>query len=364
MNIIPRDSRLFKCSARGDFQGVRELFASREASPFDCDEEGYTVLHLASLLGNVGLFRFFIQQGADADYLSAPGQPPGVMISFNKFKSVTILKFLRFLLVEAEITPPLLTEFYFRSAAYFRVVQNLVEPEYYARPLKERISFAKRACFATANASRLAISRDSKIPVEAIEHRDGNGETLIYGLAFHIAGLTDERYRETTQMDDKELQGWRSMLNELLSNGADLFVINCNRRTPLLWLIDFYLLLEYRLQGYQELNNVKTFTGDSPPIVRWLGSLQACGVDLLQYGATEVAPHEKGLTSWNFPAYARGCTYDLTNFQYGPNLSDWKLVFELVWREVKVDVPGGWVEDNIEEHEDIQRNHYKLKGSI
>ena len=43
-------------------------------------------------------------------------------------------------------------------------------------------------------------------------------------------------------------------------------------------------------------------------------------------------------------------SYDLIELQYGPELSDWKMVFKRVSREVKVDVPGGWVEDSNEEH--------------
>ena len=42
------------------------------------------------------------------------------------------------------------------------------------------------------------------------------------------------------------------------------------------------------------------FTAESPMIVYWLGSLQACGVDLLQYGEIEAALHKLGLTLLEF----------------------------------------------------------------
>ena len=67
MNVIPEDSKLFRCAERGDVQGIRELFASREASPFDCTSHGLTVLHSAAS-SSVGLCRFLIEQGADASY--------------------------------------------------------------------------------------------------------------------------------------------------------------------------------------------------------------------------------------------------------------------------------------------------------
>ena len=289
MNVIPGGSKLFGCAERGDVQGIRELFASREASPFDCDERGFTVLHFAAL-SSVGLCRFLIEQGADASYKNQDGKPPAVVVSWRKLEDETGLDMLRLFLVEAEAIPPL-TKFLFQDATFFRDIQNLVEPDYYARPLKERVSFAMTANFIAANAFRLAISLDSEIPVEAIKHREGNGDTLIHGLAAHIATKSSLETFRGTLMDEKALQGWRSILNELISKGADLFVINYNRRTPLLDFICYHIL--WNDPG---LNNVITFTAESPMIVYWLGSLQACGIDLMQYGATEAALLKKGLT--------------------------------------------------------------------
>ena len=363
MNVIPLDSRLFECARKGDVHGIQELFASKEASPFDCDGEiGYTALHFAALRAEIGLCRFLIEQGADADYQDHHGDPPVVMTFKGNPESKTGLDTVRLLLVEAEVTPPL-TGFYFRYAANFRNVQNVVDPEYYARPLKERISVAMRLYLAEPDVFRLAISLDSEIPVEAIEHRDGKGDTLMHGLAHHIVIATDRKYLELIQMGDKEqLQGWRSILSELISKGADLSVVNYYQRTPFFSFIRLYLWC-----NDPELDNVTTFTENSRMLTLWLGSLQACGADLLQYGATEVALLKRGLTFWNFPSADSDYSYDLIELQCGPELSDWKMVFKRLSRQVKVDVPGGWVEDDAEEgdieedddeeHGDIQHNN-------
>lgn len=90
----------------------------------------------------------------------------------------------------------------------------------------------------------------------------------------------------------------------------------------------------------------------------WLECLQECGVDLHEYGRKERDLHLQGLVSWDllFGWSPRGRHF-LTSLTYGPSPSDWK--FDLVVRredaiESAVKVPGGWVDDDInEEIEDI-----------
>lgn len=45
-NIIPHGSPVFELCINGDIQGLKELFASRKASPFDMDADGRTLLHV------------------------------------------------------------------------------------------------------------------------------------------------------------------------------------------------------------------------------------------------------------------------------------------------------------------------------
>ena len=46
--IIPHDSLAFQYSASGNIGGLQELFNKREASPWSCDRDGWTLLHVGN----------------------------------------------------------------------------------------------------------------------------------------------------------------------------------------------------------------------------------------------------------------------------------------------------------------------------
>ena len=46
-NIVPSGSKVFERAAFGDVAGLQDLFDSKEASPFDRDENGLTVLDVS-----------------------------------------------------------------------------------------------------------------------------------------------------------------------------------------------------------------------------------------------------------------------------------------------------------------------------
>jgi hypothetical protein len=48
-NVVPPEARLFQYSRSGDVQGLQQLFASGQATPFDRDTSGNTALHVRYL---------------------------------------------------------------------------------------------------------------------------------------------------------------------------------------------------------------------------------------------------------------------------------------------------------------------------
>ena len=46
MNIVPSNSKLFEYAETGDVKGLQDLFTKQEASPFDCNDDGSTALHV------------------------------------------------------------------------------------------------------------------------------------------------------------------------------------------------------------------------------------------------------------------------------------------------------------------------------
>ncbi len=47
-NVISRSSIIFQHIVAGNVDGIQELFKRREASPYDCDEHGYSLLYVCT----------------------------------------------------------------------------------------------------------------------------------------------------------------------------------------------------------------------------------------------------------------------------------------------------------------------------
>ena len=49
--VVKKDSKVLQFASQNDTQGIQELFSKGEASPFDCDEDGLTPLHVCLIAG-------------------------------------------------------------------------------------------------------------------------------------------------------------------------------------------------------------------------------------------------------------------------------------------------------------------------
>ena len=52
-NIRPEESLVFQYADAGDVTGLQGLFDKHEASPWDCDENGWTPLHVRSTCDSI-----------------------------------------------------------------------------------------------------------------------------------------------------------------------------------------------------------------------------------------------------------------------------------------------------------------------
>ena len=83
-NVVRKDSKVFWCASQDDVQGLQELFNRREATPFDCDKNGFTPLHVcitddfrgrfvetdfqkAAFTHSYNVSKLLLENGADAD---------------------------------------------------------------------------------------------------------------------------------------------------------------------------------------------------------------------------------------------------------------------------------------------------------
>ncbi|KIY03744.1 uncharacterized protein Z520_00435 [Fonsecaea multimorphosa CBS 102226] len=67
VNVIPQDSDAFKCIKRNDLSGLQKLFNLGQASPFDVDPEGGSLLFHAIHQGRFEIFRLLLNVGASIE---------------------------------------------------------------------------------------------------------------------------------------------------------------------------------------------------------------------------------------------------------------------------------------------------------
>jgi hypothetical protein len=76
---------------RGEIDYFAERFADGRFSPYDRDTYGRTLLHMAALVQNTSVIKFFIDQGADVGALNDSGQYVEIqnMLEFIKILIIT-----------------------------------------------------------------------------------------------------------------------------------------------------------------------------------------------------------------------------------------------------------------------------------
>ncbi len=274
----------------------------------------------------------------------------------------------RLLTKKAEVDTSFL-RFYHGSEEVFTLWQQSLDPQYYELPLKERIEVAIGLCwehFSNGPALfRRALTRDH-IPRPAIGMRDGKGRTLLHAVALRIgevvqyisihplskskgdeedlAGTSDQagiRKSSALLTIDK---GWRSILREIIREGADLHSTDSASHTPFMSL----------LKGIQDSPTEDGVYPRVETLDTWLSDLRDCGVDLYEYGRREEGLYRDSSANREFESWAgflRPRIWKLVSFTYGRSPSDWRLQME--WRHKKRDerheqvqeIPGAWVED-------------------
>ena len=181
-------------------------------------------------------------------------------------------------------------------------------------------------------------------------------------------------------------------MRELLLEGANLHFISSDAGTPFLYLFeglelemlwDCYTYDFDRREFMEPTKLMKSTTNQlSEPNVwtanmtekinlllnTWLLWLQKSGVNLEEYGRTEMEYHQRGLVSRTWPSSFLGVDAEwlLTILTYGPSPSDWEIDIE--WREVPPGnpgkVPGEWIDDDGSEAEDDNSSEDEPSGEV
>ena len=84
-NIVPRTSAVFNCVRRDDVRGLRILFASKRASPFDCNDNGFSLLNVRKLI------KILASHHLDGSHMSVMADCNSVPHIFGALMSSTFL---------------------------------------------------------------------------------------------------------------------------------------------------------------------------------------------------------------------------------------------------------------------------------
>lgn len=72
--VTPWSHVYWNYATKGDFAAIKNMFAQRKASPFDCNERGNSALHYAAYHKNYRVCQFLLEQGADATLPNSKGR--------------------------------------------------------------------------------------------------------------------------------------------------------------------------------------------------------------------------------------------------------------------------------------------------
>ena len=176
-------------------------------------------------------------------------------------------------------------------------------------------------------------------------------------------------------------------MNELIVKGANVHFISAEARTPFLCLFDG-LEVAYHWESPKDewepieptklmrstTNDLSEPNGWTATMTRkihmllntWLVCLQESGVDLEEYGRTELEYFQRGLVSWIWLSDLASIDgkWFFTILTYGPSPSDWEIDIE--WCEAPPEnpgkMPGGWIDDDGSNAEDDDLSEDELSG--
>lgn len=195
------------------------------------------------------------------------------------------------------------------------------------------------------------LSRNGKLPMGEIAQLDPLWNYLAFAISMSL-------------YDDKDYQGWESILREILDAGNTKLHNLCSvcdvraehgrwdwgirdkLITPLFCCF-FSSINRYWRYGHRRF--VATYQcALEPPMLRWLSLLKGCNVDLQEYGRRE---RELLLGNHKLAVHCWMGQMRLHDIRYGPDPEDWALE----WKEIDLGLnenepcllmPGDWLDES------------------
>ncbi|MCJ1475934.1 hypothetical protein MMC13_004598 [Lambiella insularis] len=377
-NIVPGQTLALAIVRAGhDLKGLQQLFDSGKASVYDIHYldwgDRLSLLQAATTYGNLSMIRFLLERGAEANLgWRRMDAPVNRLVSNGFFKegaSTDSIEAARLLVDTYEAELELSTLGAFRGTREaFQVLQKLTDVPYYQSSLERRINIAiNLARWAPDNGPELLsiAIEPGFIPRTAIRYASAEIGTLLHAVAYAVGRAMGTEGVRNGIVPMEDLPGWRQLIRELVSQGANLHSLRRGSRRQwgqecqeALWtpIYDLFAgLISVHIQHWCVGAHLSELSHSL--LKTWLEDLEASGVDLLEYGKKERAMHDhlpisQNCRDINGEAYSK---LYLVEFTYGASPDDWHLSFldpadfyagqfcEMVDRP-EVIMPGSWVD--------------------
>ena len=204
-------------------------------------------------------------------------------------------------------------------------------------------------------------------------------KSLLHNAARNLGEIRSEVFhRPGVKLDDLLLY-----ITDLVKADSELHALTLSGRTPMLELLDGYMLWSPFLHSRYLASTGFAKVAPPSPLKIWLSQLQKSGIDLAKYGREEERVfrsnnvhrewesswfdddedvlHEAGDDIWDSSFASREKrVLRLINFTYGPEIKDWGIWFAPVMEEYFMDfwgmiahperaMPGAWEEGRYDE---------------
>ncbi|KAK8119698.1 uncharacterized protein PG998_004324 [Apiospora kogelbergensis] len=319
----PQIDPVFTMAERGDTVGLQSLFDQRKASPFDRDEDGWTLLHWALSRGKVETSMLLIEMGVGLEEKDRWGE----------------------------------------SWSVFQRIQPVSCPFHQETELSSRLDRLDSLAYAETQVQQFILGSEwSTDPKTVCDEIWANyGFSLLHHIAFPFSRLSDRDESEATRLHEFAKKAMLTtdlyplVLGSYWAGACEMVETDI---TPLIRLILVSLdrVFSNRFRKVQEVNTT---------LQAWIGDLIAIGIDIEEYGREEydILRNTDSMSSMSIKAgrYTlvdsdyplRGYVIHLYGFTYGPSVEDWTILINEptdefageFWdfvEERPLDMPGAW----------------------